>query len=66
MLDDKNMIDENNEQVYYAVMVHGQPYGPKHLTPQAAEQSIQQLSEAHQSIAEVVPVNAEGKQVLFG
>lgn len=55
-----------DNQTYYCVMVHGKPVGPKVLTPQAAEAQKMLLSEAQQSIAEVVPVDANGLQILFG
>jgi len=65
MNNNENMI-ENTEQVYYAVSVHGNICSPKYTTPQGAEEQIKLLSEAHQSIAEVVPVTSSGKQILFG
>lgn len=65
MNNNENMI-ENNEQVFYAVSVNGNICSPKYSTPAGAESQIALLSEAHQSIAEVVPVTADGKQLLFG
>jgi len=56
--------DEN--QLRYVVMVSGQEVSPRYATPQAAESMIQHLSEAHQSIAEVVPVTDTGNQLLLG
>lgn len=56
--------DEN--QLRYVVMVSGQEVSPRYSTPHAAEAMIQHLSEAHQSIAEVVPVTDTGNQLLLG
>ena len=64
-MNDENMI-ENTEQVFYAVSVNGNICSPKYATPAGAESQISLLSEAHQAIAEVVPVTSEGKQLLFG
>ncbi len=61
-----NEILENGDVVYYAVMVNGKPVGPKHTSPALAEAAIAQLDEAHQLIAEVVPVTADGNQLLLG
>ena len=56
----------DSEQALYAVSVNGQIVSPNYMTPQAAQDQIKLLSEAHQSIAEVVPVTADGQQVLLG
>ncbi len=65
MNNDKDMI-ENTEQTFYAVSVNGNICSPKYTTPGGAESQISLLSEADQSIAEVVPVTYDGKQILFG
>jgi len=60
-------LNSNTENVMrYVVMVHGQPCGPRYPTPEAATIAISMLSEAHQSIAEIVPVTESGDQLLLG
>ena len=61
-----NITASNENDLRYTVMVHGQPVGPKYPTPEAANAAVLLLSEAHQSIAEVVPVTADGGQLLLG
>ena len=53
-------------ELRYAIMINGQPVGPKYASMQIAEAQIALLSEAHQSIAEIVPVTVDGNQLLFG
>jgi len=65
MNNNENMI-ENTEQVYYAVSVNGNICSPKYTTQSGAESQISLLSESDQTIAEVVPVTYDGKQLLFG
>jgi len=60
-----NMVNEVSE-TKYAVKVNGEIVSPPYATPGGAEDMIKLLSEAHQSIAEVVPVTPEGKELLFG
>jgi hypothetical protein len=59
------MINEVNE-TKYAVKVNGQIVSPSYATLGGAEDMIKLLSEAHQSIAEIVPVTPEGQEILFG
>lgn len=61
-----NMITDSNETLYYVVLVHGQEVSPRYNSPMLAEQQIQHLSPEHQSIAEVVPVTEDGRQLLLG
>lgn len=61
-----NLLNDNENELRYVVMVHGQPYGPKYPSPEAATAAIAMLSEAHQSIAEIVPVTESGNQLLLG
>ena len=58
------MINEVNE-TKYAVKVNGQIVSPLYTTVGGAEDMIKLLSEAHQSIAEIIPVTADGKELLF-
>ena len=61
-----NEIIENGDVVYYAVRVNGTIVGPKHSSPLLAEAAITHLNEEQQSVAEVVPVTADGKELLLG
>ena len=54
------------EQTKYAVKVHGNIVSMAYSTPQQAEEAIKVLIEAHQSIAEVVPVTSQGLEILLG
>lgn len=54
------------EETKYVVKVNGQIVSPHYATVGLAEDAIKLLGEAHQSIAEVVPVTAEGKEILLG
>lgn len=65
-MNDKDMITDNTTQTFYAVMVNGAIVSPRYATPALAEDMIKLLSEAHQSIAEVVPVTSNGQQILLG
>ena len=53
-------------EVKYAVKVNGMIVSPPVSSPQQASEKIKLLSEAHQMIAEVVRVTADGKEILFG
>lgn len=64
-MNDKNMIADA-EQTFYAVMVNGAIVSPRYASPGLAEDMIKLLGEAQQSIAEVVPVTSDGKQILLG
>ena len=59
------MIKET-EQLKYVIKVNGEVVSIPYATAHLAEAAIAQLSEAHQSIAEVVPVTANGQEVLLG
>jgi hypothetical protein len=59
-------IIREDQEVRYVVRVNGAEVSPRYTTPQAADAAIQLLSEAHQSIAEVVPITMSGQQVLLG
>ena len=61
----KQIINEVNDEKY-AVKVHGKICSPSYATIGGAEDMIKLLSEAHQSIAEIVAVTADGKEILFG
>lgn len=54
------------DEVKYVVKVHGKEVSPRYTTPQAADAALQMLSEAHRSIAEIVPVTDNGNQLLLG
>ena len=60
-----NIVNEVQE-TRYAVKVNGQIVSPLYVTPNGAEDMIKLLSEAHQSIAEVVPCTPDGQELLFG
>ena len=60
-----NLINEV-ERVKYVIKVNGAIVSIPFATPQLAEQAITQLSEAQQSLAEVVAVSADGKEILLG
>jgi hypothetical protein len=57
---------QNATQQLFAVFVHGKQVSKSFGTPQQAERNITELSPAHQTIAEVVQVTADGKQFLLG
>jgi len=59
-------LTNSENQTYYSILVNGQSVGPKYTSPQTAELAMLQLSETQQTIAEVVPVNEAGQQILFG
>lgn len=54
------------EQQKYVIKVNGQVVSIPFASPQLAEAAIANLSEAHQSIAEVVAVTSGGQEVLLG
>lgn len=56
----------NNEQVYYVVRVNGAPITQPVASLQLAEMEKMKLPNEQQQLAEVVPVNASGQQMLFG
>lgn len=60
------LTNEDNTELRYVVMVNGQEVSARYTTPQAAEGMLEHLSEAHRSIAEIVPVTGDGNQLLLG
>lgn len=52
--------------VYYAVMVEGRPVSPNFSDSFAAEQFKLSLPEHQKKLAEVLPVDANGRQLLLG
>ncbi len=65
MNSNENILTDSEQQLY-AVSVNGKIVSPSYVTAQAAQDQIKLLGEAHQSIAEVVPVTSDGLQVLLG
>ncbi len=59
-------LTNSDNQTYYILKVQGQPVSAKFTTPQAADMQRVNLSEAHQAIAEVVAVDENGQEILFG
>lgn len=54
------------EETKYVVKVNGAIVSPMYATPHLAEDAVKMLKEEHQAIAEIVPVTANGQEVLFG
>lgn len=52
--------------VYYSIKVNGQIQQEKFSQPILAEQAKSQLDENSKMVAEVVPVTADGRQILMG
>ena len=63
---DALLTNEDNTTLRYVVMVNGVEVSARYTTPQAAESMLEHLSEAHRSIAEIVPVTESGNQLLLG
>ena len=61
-----NMILDTGDVLYYVVRVNGQDMSPKYSNQMLAEAELQKLAPEMRSIAEVVPVTADGKQLLLG
>ncbi len=61
-----NTINNNETELRYVIMVHGMPCGPQYPSPEAANAAMLLISEAHQSIAEIVPVTYNGNRLLLG
>ena len=59
------MINEAGQEKY-VIKVNGQIVSIPFPSAQLAEAAIANLAEAHQAIAEVVPVTADGREVLLG
>jgi len=60
------LTNENNTELKYVVLVNGVEVSARYTTPQAAEATLEHLSEAHRSIAEIVSVTDDGNQLLLG
>jgi hypothetical protein len=54
------------DETRYAVKCNGQIVSPPYPTVALAENAMTMLSEVHQSVAEIIPVTADGKEILFG
>lgn len=61
-----NNVLVDNEQVYYKIKVKGKLVGTQYSSEFLAEQAKIQLSEEEQCSAAIVPVNAQGLEILFG
>lgn len=61
-----NDILNDNTVIYYVVRVNGQNMTIPFNSRQLAEMEITKLAPNLQSLAEVVPVTAEGKELLLG
>lgn len=61
-----NMVTDSGDVVYYVVRVNGQNVTQPVSSQQLAEMERMRLEPDQQALAEVVPVTAEGQQVLFG
>lgn len=54
------------EVVYYAVKVNGKIVASNFLTHRAAESVVENFSEDRRMLAEIVPMTADGKEILLG
>jgi len=61
-----NQILNDNTVIYYVVRVNGQNMTIPFNSMQLAETEKMKLAPELQAIAEVVPVTAEGKELLLG
>lgn len=61
-----NLVLNGGDVVYYVVCVNGQEMSQRVESKMLAEMEKQKLDESLRSIAEVVPVTADGKQILLG
>lgn len=59
------MLNENNPEPKYIIKVNGQPRTAP-LPRTLAENAIQQLPENERSLAQIVPVAQDGKEILLG
>lgn len=59
------MINDNETQTFFAVMVNGKEKS-RFTEKTLADNALIQLTEAEKATAVVVPVTSEGKQLLFG
>lgn len=56
----------DNTTVYYVVKVNGEEVSRRCATQQEAAATIPSLAESMQNNAQIVPVDANGRQVLLG
>jgi len=61
-----NDMIENSEQLKYVIMVKGKTVSVPFMNEALAQAHIANLPQNQQMIAEVVPVNSEGKRLLLG
>lgn len=61
-----NQILTDQQVVYYVVRLNGQEISPRVETRAIAEMSLNQLPPETRALAEVVPVTADGRQLLLG
>lgn len=61
-----NKMIEETEQLRFVIMVAGKTVSIPFITEQAAVQHIANLPQDQQTIAEVVPVTSDNKQLLLG
>jgi hypothetical protein len=61
-----NLITDDIDVVYYVIKVNGVSVSGNFTEQMAAELAKNNLPEEQKMLAEVVPVTAEGKQVLLG
>lgn len=61
-------MDHNLEsnQEYYIIKVNGKPVSPRYGSRLIAESERLKLDEPQRSVAEIVPVTEDGKDILFG
>ena len=60
-----NLMDDQSA-IFYVVRVNGQDKSGKLTSQMLAEMAKSKLTEEEQMIAEVVPVNSNGQQLLLG
>ncbi len=61
-----NTIMDNGTTTYYVVSINGITQPTKHNSQMLAEMEISKLNNVQQESAVVVPVTADGKQILLG
>jgi len=61
-----NLITDDMDVVYYVIKVNGVQVSTKFTERMMAEMAKNNLPDEQKMIAEVVPVTAEGNQVLLG
>ena len=57
---------ENQDKLRYVIMINGNRISVPFLTEQAAVQHLAHLPQDQQTIAEVVPITPDDKQLLLG